>query len=552
MVAAVGQDQRMDTTRIFVSYSHEDARWVQAGEQFDLVPWLAHSLAGDQVEFWFDHALRKLPGIEYRQKIEAEIDAAHFALVLISLDFLVSPFIREVELPRIRRRVEAGEMAIIPILVGPVEWEDDENMRWLKARQMLPGKPTPLIEYTSSLPQWQRVRADIWGAIRSRVQDLRRSRAATPAPAPRAEAAPAPPAAPAAVRLAAPTKPAVAPAASVRPGELVVPSFHYGGVVPPEYFVGRARELQAGSDLIHARQSFLLVGDFRSGKTSYGKMLIHRLMAENDVSPVRVLCGYFNLQECVRITPETFLGRTVRAASSEIARQVFGCKYTLIEADPYQVHPELRDDRAFGSFMQVCRVIRQRTLGHGAGDVSPLAPEEFVQFIQDLMEILREKGWDEFFIFYDEANRLPMDFSIDLLTGNVEALTAAGVISVYSVVPQAAETDALRNLFGHHVRLVPFADVGEVRALLARYCFQDESRIADLPVTPAAIEALWHCTGGRPFRVQVLAGHSFRLAHDRGAPAVTDEHVRESLRALQEQGHPAFLDGGQVRDPRAG
>lgn len=34
--------------------------------------------------------------------------------------------------------------------------------------------------------------------------------------------------------------------------------FHYGGVVPPDYFIGRTEELELAEQLVRSRQSFLL------------------------------------------------------------------------------------------------------------------------------------------------------------------------------------------------------------------------------------------------------------------------------------------------------
>jgi len=160
----------MSTIRIFVSYSRADERWVQAGPR-GLVPWLAESLRREDVVFWVDPELRKHAGEDYREKIRHEIERAQFALLLVSQDFVNSPFIRTFELPLIRQRVERGQLAIIPVLVGPTLWEGEEELGWLTARQMLPGKPTPLIEYINDEAAWQRVRVEILAAIKHRIRN---------------------------------------------------------------------------------------------------------------------------------------------------------------------------------------------------------------------------------------------------------------------------------------------------------------------------------------------------------------------------------------------
>ncbi len=172
----------MATVHMFVSYSHEDREWVQDGPH-GLIPWLAHQLRREDVKIWHDHALRQMPGEEYKKLIHSEIDRAEFAVLLISQDFVASDFIGEHELPRIRERAERDELGLITILV---DYVCDEDLGWLADRQMLPGKPTPLIEYTDSTVAWKRVRKDILEAIRNRIRALRESASAAQPNAPAA------------------------------------------------------------------------------------------------------------------------------------------------------------------------------------------------------------------------------------------------------------------------------------------------------------------------------------------------------------------------------
>lgn len=158
----------MSEILIFVSYSHEDSFWVQKGE-FGIVPWLAKSLKRKNIEFWFDRKGLEI-GDKFKEVIEKQIAKANFVLLLISQDFMNSDFIRQVELPLIRKRVENNEISVIPILVGPVIWEEEEDTSWLFARQMLPGSPTPLVEYKGDQSKWQNVRIEILDAIKRRIR----------------------------------------------------------------------------------------------------------------------------------------------------------------------------------------------------------------------------------------------------------------------------------------------------------------------------------------------------------------------------------------------
>jgi formylglycine-generating enzyme required for sulfatase activity len=151
--------------RIFVSYSRHDSRWLQ---QDSLLPWLARSLRRDGVEVWWDKE-GLAPGDEFRTRIESEIDRSAFALLLVSQEFLVSDFIEKIELPRIQARAQRGEMVVIPILLEPCARDE---LELLSSRQMLPGKPTPLIDYVATERDWKYVRAEVLAGVRRAVSRL--------------------------------------------------------------------------------------------------------------------------------------------------------------------------------------------------------------------------------------------------------------------------------------------------------------------------------------------------------------------------------------------
>ncbi len=156
----------MSKKRIFLSYSHNDSQWCDHSSDNCFVPWLEEAL-DDEAIFWYDPELRHEPG-EWRARIEAEIDRADAAILLISQNFMKSRFIRDVELPRIQERAQTNQMTVIPIMVGPVIWEDLPS--FITDRQVLPGdKPTPLSQFTLSLPDFEQVRVDILRAIRQRL-----------------------------------------------------------------------------------------------------------------------------------------------------------------------------------------------------------------------------------------------------------------------------------------------------------------------------------------------------------------------------------------------
>ena len=156
----------MSQVHIFVSYSHDDARWFAEDK---LMPRLIKSLEIIGAEVWYDH--RRLGGGDpWKQEIVDAIKKAHIAILLVSRNFLNSDFIREIEIPRIERRFDQGELIVVPILVGHCNWQ---NVRMLSRPQMVPGKPTPLISYLDSPAEWDRVQEEIFSAIERQVDRVR-------------------------------------------------------------------------------------------------------------------------------------------------------------------------------------------------------------------------------------------------------------------------------------------------------------------------------------------------------------------------------------------
>lgn len=165
---------------IFVSYSHRDQIWFVKDSQYDLIHWLQYALRRDNVRLWYDRSdesgLR--PGDEFRQEIERQIDNAQITLLMLSEAFFSSDFIQKVEVPRIMALAERRQMVVIPILLEPCDWDDFD---YVASRQMVPGKPTPLIKFTDKLSDWVSARMEILSAIRKRVEQTAREVEATTA-----------------------------------------------------------------------------------------------------------------------------------------------------------------------------------------------------------------------------------------------------------------------------------------------------------------------------------------------------------------------------------
>lgn len=119
-MAGVSDD--MSRQKIFISYSHENEDWKDR-----LVQHLV--ILEARIDLWDDRRIK--PGDDWRAEIDAALEAAQVAVLLISPDFLNSRFVRETEVPRLQER----GIRMIPLIVRPCAWE---LVDWLQDIQAHP------------------------------------------------------------------------------------------------------------------------------------------------------------------------------------------------------------------------------------------------------------------------------------------------------------------------------------------------------------------------------------------------------------------------------
>lgn len=170
-----------DTIRIFVSYRREtDSMWFPEhhstgpSTHTDLIARVKRALERHNVEIRYD-VDRIAGGDEWRKVLDRELEEADVAVLLLSDGFLTSSFIREVELPKIRERHEAGELEVLPVLTEYTSLDGDSpEIDFITRLQIVPGGVKPLIESIESLSKWSKACHEISEALKERVRAARK------------------------------------------------------------------------------------------------------------------------------------------------------------------------------------------------------------------------------------------------------------------------------------------------------------------------------------------------------------------------------------------
>jgi TIR domain len=98
--------------KVFVSYSHKDARWLER-LRVHLKPIERDGI----IELWDDTKITA--GVQWKGAIREALETSRVAVLLISADFLASDFIAEHELPMLLTQAALGGTIILPVIVSP-------------------------------------------------------------------------------------------------------------------------------------------------------------------------------------------------------------------------------------------------------------------------------------------------------------------------------------------------------------------------------------------------------------------------------------------------
>jgi hypothetical protein len=148
----------LEPLRVFISYSHKDERLRR-----DLETHLKLLRRQEVIATWTDR--RIMPGEEWRDQIDENLESADIILLLVSADFVASDYCYEVEMKRALKRHDAGEARVIPIILREVDWHSAPFAKL----QALPREGKAVMLWRSKDSAWK----DVAASIRTVAEQIR-------------------------------------------------------------------------------------------------------------------------------------------------------------------------------------------------------------------------------------------------------------------------------------------------------------------------------------------------------------------------------------------
>lgn len=148
----------MARTRIFISYSHKDQKWLNR-LQVHLKPLKADGIT----DVWADTKID--PGDKWRDEIKDALAETKVAILLVSIDFINSDFIATNELPPLLKAAEEDDVLILQVIVGPCE-KRFKKTAMLEQFQTFNKPEVPLSKMTPN------EREELWDRLADGIEDF--------------------------------------------------------------------------------------------------------------------------------------------------------------------------------------------------------------------------------------------------------------------------------------------------------------------------------------------------------------------------------------------
>ena len=98
---------------VFVSYSHQNPEWCER-----LLILLKPFVRQGRLQVWADRYIEH--GSLWRRDIDTALDRTAVGVILLTPELLASDFVADVEIPRLLRAAQAGELTLLIVPIGTI------------------------------------------------------------------------------------------------------------------------------------------------------------------------------------------------------------------------------------------------------------------------------------------------------------------------------------------------------------------------------------------------------------------------------------------------
>lgn len=148
--------KKMKKLNIFISYSHQDAEWLDRLE----VHLKGLSKYYNEIDAWDDRRIRSSQ--EWHKVIEKALLASNIAILLVSADFIASDYIQNNELQPLLDKAKENDVKIIPVFVGPTAFLHESGIDKYQG----PNKPEKTLSECTK-PETERYLANLMNDIKT-------------------------------------------------------------------------------------------------------------------------------------------------------------------------------------------------------------------------------------------------------------------------------------------------------------------------------------------------------------------------------------------------
>lgn len=313
-----------------------------------------------------------------------------------------------------------------------------------------------------------------------------------------------------------------------------IPYFNINNAVEPRFFVNRTEELSiAWKALFRDKLNLLITGPYSIGKSSFLAKIMHDISEQSDL---KVLPVWLNMQAYYNGTFENFLSEIIARICTTIATQIYGLNYSEVFEEINRI-PDLKQiaDKQKRAFLRIYRIVKSKKYGvvrkstkelgarmvasvkaNESTEVSvqlqDLTGYEFLMFIDELNQILNNKGYDRILILCDEANKLSEEINIDIFRRYFEIFASKNIQFIFVTVPRTSnKIPKFSQAFGCHIELKKFPNSNCVEELI-NLVFENFKKEGGkiIPFEKPCFDKIYEICEGHPYWIQYFC----RLIYD--------------------------------------